>query len=114
MNRLVEEFARTHHDLLEALRTQVHLEMVENFKGADLGEFTLYTALDGSACGFDFAEGETYLVEAYKKIATDTWDVSSCSRTRLLGQATEDLKYCTPGKLASVFQLGSTGRLSNL
>ena len=148
---MIEEFARTHRDLLESLRAQsadtsgrrlagspsadltewrkqiieyfwgdtltptareqlrtadqrelerlgfdqhhrVHLEVVENFAGAEAGEFTLYTAFDGSACGFDFAEGETYLVEAYRKVATGTWEVSSCSRTRLLAQATEDLE----------------------
>ncbi len=71
-------------------RQRVHLEVVENFAGADAGEFTLYTEFQG--CGFDFAEGETYLVETYKKVATGTWEASSCSRTRLLAQATEDFE----------------------
>src|SRR5260370_41427310 len=130
MNRLRDEFGRTHRDLLEALRTQspnttgrvvagvgasspevelrkqfieyvwgdaltpiereqlrtadqraldrlaldkrqrVRLEGVENFAGADGDEFTLYT--DGSDCGFDFAEGETYLVDTHMKVATGT------------------------------------------
>jgi hypothetical protein len=150
MDRLREEFGRTHRDLLEALRTQspnttgrvvagvgassaevelkkqfieyvwgdtltpaereelrtanqremdrlafefrqrVHLEVVENFTGADAGEFTLYT--ESQSCGFDFAEGETYLVDTHKKVATGTWEASSCSRTRLLAQATEDFE----------------------
>src|ERR1041385_112349 len=71
-------------------RQRVHLEVGENFAGADTGEFTLYTDVQG--CGVDFAEGQTYLVEAYKRVATGTWEASSCSRTRLLAQATEDLE----------------------
>ena len=51
-------------------RQRVRLEVVESFAGADAGEFTLYTYVQG--CGFDFAEGQTYLVEAYKKVATGT------------------------------------------
>jgi len=42
--------------------------------------------------GFDFTEGDTYLVEADKNVATGTWEVSSCSRTQLLAQPTEDLE----------------------
>ena len=71
-------------------RQRVHLEVVENFTGADAGEFTLYTESQG--CGFDFAEGETYLVDTHMKVATGTWEASSCSRTRLLAQATEDFE----------------------
>jgi hypothetical protein len=73
-------------------RRRARLEVLENFTGADAPQFTLYTALDGPGCGFDFAEGGTYLVEAYKTSGSDKWRVSSCSRTRLLGQAAEDLK----------------------
>jgi len=148
---LLEEFVRTHRDLLEELRTQspnatarrkagassgnlewrkamteyifgdmltpterqqlrdaaderefdrlgfdqrrrARLEVLENFVGADASQFSLYTALDGPACGFDFVEGGTYLVEAYKPSGSDTWRVVSCSRTRMLDQAADDLK----------------------
>ena len=105
-------------------RQRVHLEVVENFTGADAGEFTLYTSSQG--CGFDFAEGETYLVETYKKVATGTWEASSCSRTRLLAQATEDFEALhawktgqrPPGRISgqiveliAVLGPGSPGRL---
>jgi hypothetical protein len=73
-------------------RRRARLEVLENFVGAEAFEFTLNTALDGPACGFDFTEGATYLVEAYKPSGSDTWRVSSCSRTRMLDQAADDMK----------------------
>jgi hypothetical protein len=73
-------------------RRRAHLEVLENFLEADARDFTLYTALDGPACGFDFAEGGTYVVEAYRRAGSDTWQVTSCSRTRPVEKAAEDLK----------------------
>jgi len=105
-------------------RQRVHLEVVENFAGADAGEFTLYTEFQG--CGFHFDEGETYLVQAYRAPGSDTWQASCCSRTRLLAQATEDLEALhawktgqrLPGRisgqiieLVAVLGPGSPGRL---
>jgi hypothetical protein len=105
-------------------RQRVHLEVVENFTGADAGEFTLYSESQG--CGFDFAAGETYLVDTHMKVATGTWEASSCSRTRLLAQATEDFEALhswktgqrLPGRisgqileLVAVLGPGSPGRL---
>jgi hypothetical protein len=72
-------------------RRLARLDVLENFVGADAQQFTLYTALDGPACGFDFAPGETYLVEADKPSGSDTWQVTHCSRTRLLSEAAEDM-----------------------
>jgi hypothetical protein len=72
-------------------RRRARLQVLENFLGADVPNFTLYTALDGPACGFDFAEGETYLVEAYRQPGSDTWQVTSCSRTRPVEMASDDL-----------------------
>ncbi len=72
-------------------RRRARLEVLENFLGADGPNFTLYTALDGPACGFDFAEGDTYLVEAYRRPGSGTWQVTSCSRTRPVEEASDDL-----------------------
>jgi hypothetical protein len=151
VNQLVDEFVRTHRDLLEALRAQspntggrriagtssanvewrrqmteyiwgtmltpaereqlskatdereldrlgfdqrrqARMEVLENFVGADGSQFTLYTAVDGPACGFDFTEGGTYLMEAHRRPGSDTWQVTSCSRTRSVDRADEDLR----------------------
>jgi hypothetical protein len=73
-------------------RRQARMEVLENFLGADGPQFTLYTAVDGPACGFDFTEGGTYLVEAYRRQGSDIWQVTSCSRTRSVDRAEDDLR----------------------
>jgi hypothetical protein len=44
-------------------------------------------------CGYDFQEGETYLVYATSDEDSDTLSTSSCSRTSRLSDAGEDLTY---------------------
>ncbi len=44
-------------------------------------------------CGFDFQEGETYLVYATSDEDSDVLSTSGCSRTRRLSDAGEDLAY---------------------
>jgi hypothetical protein len=44
-------------------------------------------------CGYDFQEGETYLVYANSDEDSDVLSTSSCSRTRRLSDAGEDLTY---------------------
>jgi hypothetical protein len=44
-------------------------------------------------CGYDFQEGETYLVYATSDEDSDTLSTSSCSRTSRLSDAGEDLSY---------------------
>jgi hypothetical protein len=73
-------------------RRRVRFDVAENFAGADSPTFELYTSLDGPSCGFDFVEGETYLVEAYRSPGQDRWLTGSCSRTRALAQASEELR----------------------
>jgi len=44
-------------------------------------------------CGYDFQQGETYLVYANSDEDSDVLSTSSCSRTRRLSDAGEDLTY---------------------
>lgn len=44
-------------------------------------------------CGYDFQKGETYLVYADSDEGTDIIETNSCSRTRRLSDAGEDLAY---------------------
>ena len=73
-------------------RRRARLDVVENFVGANDPQFELFTNLDGPPCGFDFAEGGTYLVRAYRNPGEERWRVSSCSRTRAVADADEDLR----------------------
>jgi hypothetical protein len=68
-------------------RRRAHLQVLENFGNAEGLEFEVYTNLDGPSCGFDFIEGETYLVEAYRNDSNQRWKVSSCVPPRLVSAA---------------------------
>jgi hypothetical protein len=94
-------------------RRRVRLEVLENFAGADVPQFTLYTALEGPACGYDFVEGEAYLIEAYKVPGSDTWEVSSCSRTRRLDQASQDLEVLRAWKAGQRLPGHISGQIIN-
>jgi hypothetical protein len=59
-------------------RRRARLQVLEDFNHADEAEFELFTNLDGPSCGFDFAVGETYLVEAFRSAPDQSWQVSSC------------------------------------
>ena len=73
-------------------RRRARFDVVENFTGADTAQFGLYTNLDGPSCGFDFGDGGTYLIEAYRNPGDEHWRVSSCSRTRTIAAADEELR----------------------
>jgi hypothetical protein len=53
--------------------------------------FDVWTPFDD--CGFDFQLGETYLVFAKNDESSDYFLTDSCSRTRRLSEAGEDLSY---------------------
>src|SRR5262249_47968406 len=68
---------------------RIHLDVKENFMGADSPAIEVYTSSQSSACGFSFSEGDSYLVEAARSPGDTRWHVSLCSRTNLADHATE-------------------------
>jgi hypothetical protein len=70
----------------------VRLRVSKIWKGEVGEEVKVHTAASGAACGYSFAEGETYLVYASRDEA-DPLRVSLCSRTALEKSADEDLKF---------------------
>lgn len=68
-------------------RRRARLQVLENFSNAEGLEFEVFTNLDGPSCGFDFIEGETYLVEAYRNDSNQRWKVGSCVPPRLVSAA---------------------------
>jgi hypothetical protein len=72
-------------------RRRARLQVLENFSNAESLEFELFTNLDGPSCGFDFIEGETYLVEAYRNASDQRWMVGSCTPPRLLSAVTDEV-----------------------
>jgi hypothetical protein len=68
----------------------VTLSLVRTWRGFENQEaVTLRTAESSATCGYGFEVGQTYLV--YAAGETDKLLVTSCSRTRLLSEASEDL-----------------------
>ena len=81
---------------------RVRLKVSERFRGDLDDEIEVFTARTGAACGFSFDKGKSYLVYGYWDTVALRWKTNSCSRTRPLSAAKEDLKYLrnssgTPG-----------------
>jgi len=72
-------------------RRRARLQVLENFSHAESPEFEAFTNLDGPSCGFDFVEGETYLVEVHRDNLDQRWKVSSCSPPRLASAAPDEV-----------------------
>lgn len=90
-------------------RTTVGLEVSVVWKGIVHEEMYITTPPTGGSCGFDFIEGEEYVVYAYDSPYTDgSYTVGICSRTAPLGQAQEDLDALGEGHSP---QSGTSGPL---
>src|SRR5262249_1787677 len=72
---------------------QVRFSDVQPLRGVSGITAEVRTAMGESACGYGFHRGQYYLVYAYRDPQTGRLSVSSCSRTRLLSNAAEDLAY---------------------
>jgi len=72
----------------------VSVEVERTYRGIDKkGVIEIETGEGGGDCGFDFREGERYLIYAYWGKETRELYTGICSRTRLLSQAEADLEY---------------------
>jgi hypothetical protein len=65
---------------------KVSFRVTEVWKGPKRETLELTTPSQGSACGYSFSKGRTYLVDATGKKSLDT---SSCSETKRLSEASE-------------------------
>ncbi|MEQ8756561.1 MAG: protease complex subunit PrcB family protein [Coleofasciculus sp. G1-WW12-02] len=69
---------------------RVMFEVAEVWKGEERRRLMVMTPESSASCGFNFVEGEYYLV--YASISDKNLTTSLCSGTKLLTQAQEDLK----------------------
>jgi hypothetical protein len=67
----------------------VKLAVVRAWKGVESETVEVLTASDGAACGYAFVQGGSYLV--YASAESDGLRVNSCSRTRSMADAGEDM-----------------------
>ena len=75
---------------------QVRLTVLRVWKGKVSETITVVTGGGGADCSYEFEIGATYLVYAYPS-RRGGLSATSCSRTRLLGQAEEDMRELGPG-----------------
>ncbi len=73
----------------------VTFEVSKVWKGAEAETIVLTTAREGSSCGYSFEENEEYIV--YTHGEADQLSTNSCSRTKLLADAEEDLQELDSG-----------------
>src|SRR5262249_2480379 len=71
----------------------VRFEVVETFRGEQMAKAEIVTGLGGGDCGYRFNDGETYLVYARRNKQDQRLYTSTCTRTRPLSRAAEDLEY---------------------
>src|SRR5215813_8918066 len=71
----------------------VRFEVVSTFRGELKAKAEVVTGLGGSDCGYRFNDGETYLVYARRNEQDQRLYTSTCTRTRPLSRAAEDLEY---------------------
>jgi hypothetical protein len=83
--------------VLKIYGTRIGFAVERSWKGVNEPELTIYTPAQSTACGYQFEEGQDYLVYAYsqggERLGTDT-----CTRTRKLAEAKEDLTELGNGK----------------
>ncbi|MNO64750.1 hypothetical protein D3C76_554870 [compost metagenome] len=77
---------------------KVTFNVDSSWKGVEGNKVTLTTALSSASCGFEFVEGESYIVYANANGEENSGKLvaSLCSRTKLLASASEDLKELGP------------------
>lgn len=80
-------------------RRAVVLEVASAWKGVSSLQITIRTAFDSAGCGYDFVEGERYLVYTYKAAEGESLETGLCNRTKALADANEDLVALGPGSL---------------
>ena len=65
----------------------------ENFSGTPTKEAEVATGLGADDCGYPFMKGASYLVYAYRDEKDNRLYTSSCTRTKRVASASEDLQY---------------------
>jgi hypothetical protein len=69
---------------------KVRFRVSETFRGEAQEEIAVYTADQGSACGFPFKNGVEYIVFTYENKTTGELSTSSCSSTHAFDPTKED------------------------
>lgn len=83
--------------------SRVQIQVLESWKGIDSNTVTITTGISDDTCGFDFQEGEKYLIYAHDDTQYGTeFTTGLCQRTKLLANAQEDLAFLDASTVPSI------------
>ena len=71
----------------------IFFEVEQSYRGSVGKTAEVVTGFGGTDCGYDFREGEHYLVYAYPHPASEKLYTGICQRTRPIALASDDLDY---------------------
>lgn len=74
----------------------VTFEVTATWKGVELGRVQVQTPAQGTACGYPFRIGQSYLVYASRPRTDAAMGTTSCHSTKLRSEAQTDLKELGP------------------
>jgi hypothetical protein len=92
----IEEGSSTRLYGMSVPSRRVTLQVSEVWKGPQTETLEVTTPRDGATCGYNFKEGQEYLVYAYGK--EEALKVDLCSQTRPLSRADEHLRVLGDGR----------------
>lgn len=90
---------------------RIRFEVTEDFHGAPLERFELFSGLGGGDCGIKVTLGESYLVRARRDEATGRWTAHLCEGTRPVSKATLDLQFLRAEKAGRPLRPAVSGRV---
>ena len=70
----------------------ITFNVIDGWKGVDKSQLIVVTEALGEACGYEFLDAKKYLVFADLNPEDNQLYVSSCSRTKRIDDAVEDIK----------------------
>lgn len=75
----------------------IDFEVTKSWKGLEGDSIRVRTAKESAACGYNFESNKEYLVYG-NNLQDDVLSTNICTRTKLLSQASDDLKELGEGK----------------
>jgi hypothetical protein len=88
----------TEVDRSGGFRLNVTFEVATSYKGVKAKKVTVGTASNSAACGYGFAEGESYIVYCYSPDKGKTLSTNICTRTRRASEAKADVEALGKGE----------------
>lgn len=92
----MSERTMANRDYMPFIGKKAYFRVLEHFSNSAKNDVTIETGLGGGDCGYDFKEGERYLVYAYENKGRIITTI--CSRTRPLSKALDDIAILRESK----------------